>query len=66
MLDYADIKTIDVMLNPYEWEVNGNTGVKAYLKTAFVTLNEDELELKYAEDPTERPTVGLNLTASEG
>lgn len=65
MLDYADIKNIDVVLNPYEWDVNGNTGVKAYLKTAFVTLNEDELELKYAEDPTERPSVGLSLTASE-
>lgn len=62
MLDFADIKKIDVILNPYEWEVNGNTGVKAYLKTAFVTLNEDELELKYAEDPTNQTP---SMTASD-
>lgn len=49
VVDYADIKTADVKLNPYVWEVNGNTGVKAYLKSMFVTLNEDELDLKYAD-----------------
>lgn len=66
MLDFADIKNIDVVLNPYEWEVNGNKGVKAYLKTAFVTLNEDELELKYAEDPTNQtPMMASSSTASD-
>lgn len=64
MLDYADIKNIDVILNPYEWEVNGNKGVKAYLKSAFVTINEDELELKYSGLPDAQvPT--MSSTASE-
>lgn len=49
ILDWADIKTADVIIRPYDWEVNGNKGRKAYLKTIFVTINEDELELKYAE-----------------
>lgn len=49
ILDWADILTADVIINPYEWAVNGKTGVKAYLRSIFVTINEDALELKYAE-----------------
>lgn len=49
IFDWADIKKVDLILNPYPWDVNGNKGVKAYLKSIFVTLNEDELELKYAD-----------------
>lgn len=51
IFDYAEIKKADIILNPYSWDVNGNHGIKAYLKTAFVTINEDELELKYADMP---------------
>lgn len=64
MLDYAEIKNADIMLSPYNWDVNGNTGIKAYLKSAFITLDEDPLELKYAEDPTMQSPSG-DLTASE-
>ena len=42
---------MDLILNPYEWAVNGKTGVKAYLKSIFVTIQEDELERKYADVP---------------
>lgn len=50
MLDYVDIKQVDLIFRPYNWEVRGDHGVKAYLKTMYITINEDELELKYADD----------------
>lgn len=47
-LDYADIKSADLILNPYDWAVGGKSGTKAYLQSLFVTIEEDPLELKYA------------------
>ena len=49
ILDMAEIKNADVILNGYHWDVNGNQGVKAYLKSIYLTIHEDELDLKYAD-----------------
>lgn len=43
-LDYVDIERADVTLNPYEWDINGNEGVTAYVKTLFIKAVEDYLE----------------------
>ena len=51
MLDFADFANVDLSLNPYQWSVNGNTGVKAYLRQLFATIQRDELEFKYDDIP---------------
>lgn len=51
ILDWVDIAKADMIINPYEWAVNGKSGIKAYLKSLFVTQDEDELEREYADVP---------------
>lgn len=47
LLDWTDFHTVDVTLNPYDWNVNGNAGVKAYLKSFYVRIVEDYLAEKW-------------------
>ena len=49
-LDNIDIANADLIISPYHWEVNGKRGVKAYLKTAYITMDEDEFAYKYNEE----------------
>lgn len=46
-LDWADIAKADVTIRPRLWDDHGTWRVKAYLKSLWVTIFEDELESKY-------------------
>lgn len=48
-LDYADIRTMDVIINPSAWTNDmGGSGIKAYLDTMHVTIVEDAFADKYS------------------
>jgi len=55
VLDWVDIASVDLTIRPYKWEVGDKSGIKAYLKTIFVIVDEDILVRKY-EDLEELPS----------
>lgn len=50
MLDEVDIKSVDMDLRPYDWEVNGKTGRSAYLQALNVIQNIDRFAARYQKD----------------
>lgn len=47
VLDWADIMKADIVINSSYWERVGKSGIKAYVKTLVVWIDEDELESEH-------------------
>lgn len=51
-LDFMDIANCDLIIRPFHWQLkSGSEGVKNMLVSIYITIREDELELKYADVP---------------
>lgn len=61
LLDFADIQSSDVIISPYHYDVNGKTGVTAYLQAIYCTIREDYLSLKYADVPDSAQSSMLEI-----
>jgi hypothetical protein len=59
LVDWADIVKVDLIIRPWSYEIGERSGISAYLKSIYVTIREDELELKYSDVPDTDSAVGL-------
>lgn len=49
-LDDIDILSVDLDIRPYAWEMNGRTGISAYLQSIRVTQQVDRFAERYANE----------------
>lgn len=45
-VDYVDISNVDLVISPYKWKMGNSSGITAYLKQAFIEM-EDYFGKKY-------------------
>lgn len=48
LLDWARTTNVDIKICPHKWSFGGNSGYNGYLDSLYATIEEDDLEKKYA------------------
>lgn len=66
ILDWAYFENVDLKIRPFNYEFNGRTGVKAYLKSLWVTVGEDSFEAKYKDIPYAGEETGHPIPETSG
>lgn len=54
-LDWVEIVNVDLTVRPWAWEFGGRAGIAIYLKTMYITIEEDPLDALYAEKQSATP-----------
>lgn len=52
-LDTIELENVDLTINGSKWDVNGKSGIKAYLRDLYASQVEDTLARKYAYDDSQ-------------
>ena len=60
VLDWAEMKNVDIVIRPHNWTVGGRSGIKAYVKTLYVTIAEDEFASKYRDCPDSASNIMMS------
>lgn len=47
-LDFSRILQADIIINPFNYDINGRKGVAAYLEQGYFTIEENDFDRKYA------------------
>lgn len=51
ILDTARFTHVELRINPYVWEVNGKSGIKAFVDKMYVEIENDPMDEKYEGIP---------------
>lgn len=53
VLDWVDIVKVDLTVRGRPWENAQGSGIKCWLQTMYITIEEDPLDAKYDESPSQ-------------